>query len=101
MFDIGWSELLLIVIVAVIAIGPNQLPGVLYGLGRVFRRMQYMRFALSKQFDDFMEQNDLNQIRNMKNPVGDMALHASMEEDEQDAERRLAQPPRKDGVHNG
>ena len=84
MFDISWSELLLVVIVAVVAIGPKQLPSVLYGLGRAVRRMQYMRFALSKQFEDFMEQNDLHHIRNIKSPLSDTALHGKIltEEDE-------------------
>lgn len=89
MFDVSWSELLLIIVVAVVAIGPKQLPSVLYGLGRVVRRMQYMRFALSKQFEDFMEQNDLNHIRNLKNPVGDTALHHGTEDDERAAEAKL------------
>ncbi len=29
MFDIGWSELVVIAVVALIAIGPKELPGVL------------------------------------------------------------------------
>ena len=33
MFDIGWGELLLIGIVALIAIGPKELPGALRGFG--------------------------------------------------------------------
>ena len=31
MFDIGWSELVVIAVVALIAIGPKELPGVLVG----------------------------------------------------------------------
>lgn len=90
MFDISWSEFLLLAMVAVIAIGPKQLPSVLYAVGRVVRRMQYMRFALSKQFEDFMEQNDLNQLRNLKNPVSDSALLGGEEEEEQEQERLQA-----------
>ncbi len=33
MFDIGWSELVLIGVVALIAIGPKELPGVLRSVG--------------------------------------------------------------------
>ena len=34
MFDIGWSELLVIAVVALIAIGPKELPGVLRMIGQ-------------------------------------------------------------------
>lgn len=91
MMDFAWSEFLVVIIVAVIVIGPKQLPEVLYGIGRVARRLQYMKFALSKQFEDFMEQADLNEIRNFKKTSFDTALHGGpIEEDEIEAERKLA-----------
>src|SRR5215467_14072788 len=34
MFDIGWSEFVLIAVVALIAIGPKELPGVLRTVGQ-------------------------------------------------------------------
>lgn len=89
MLDFAWSEFLVVIIVAVIVIGPKQLPEVLYGLGRVARRLQYMKFALSKQFEDFMEQADLNEIRNFKKTAFDSALHGGVEEDEIEAEKKL------------
>lgn len=63
MLDFSWSEFLVVILVAVIAVGPKQLPEVLYGLGKIVRRLQYMRYALTRQFDDFMEQADLKDIR--------------------------------------
>lgn len=90
MMDFAWSEFLVILIVAVIVIGPKQLPEVLYGLGRVARRLQYMKFALSKQFEDFMEQSDLNEIRKFNQNRYDTALHHGFEEEEQEEEKRLA-----------
>ena len=90
MLDFAWSEFLVVIIVAVIVIGPKQLPEVLYGLGRIARRLQYMKFALSKQFEDFMEQSDLNEIRNFKKTSFDTALHHGFEEEEQEHERQLA-----------
>ncbi|OFW87262.1 MAG: hypothetical protein A3J37_08225 [Alphaproteobacteria bacterium RIFCSPHIGHO2_12_FULL_45_9] len=91
MLDFAWSEFLVVIIVAVIVIGPKQLPEVLYGLGRVARRLQYMKFALSKQFEDFMEQADLNEIRNFKKMTFDGALHNGVEEDEIAEEQKLAE----------
>ena len=34
MFDIGWSEIAVIAVVALIAIGPKELPGVLRMVGQ-------------------------------------------------------------------
>ncbi len=62
MLDFSWSELLVVLIVAVFAIGPKQLPEVLYSLGRIVRRLQYMRFAVTRQFDDFMAETELQDI---------------------------------------
>ena len=62
MLDFSWSELLVVLIVAVFVIGPKQIPDILYHLGRLTRRIQYMRFALSKQFDDFMDETELKKV---------------------------------------
>lgn len=63
MFDIGWSELLLVVVVAVLVIGPDELPTMMRAFGRIVRRLQYVRYAFSQQFEDFMRESDLDQIR--------------------------------------
>jgi len=56
MFDIGWSELLLIAVVAIFAFGPEDLPKLMYNLGKIMRRFRYLRYALSNQFESFMEE---------------------------------------------
>lgn len=63
MLDFGWAELLIIVAVAVFVIGPKDIPNVMYGLGRIVRRMQYVRFAITKQFDDLMQAADIEELR--------------------------------------
>lgn len=63
MFDIGWSEILVIVVVAVLVIGPKDIPNILYQVGRFFRRFQYMRFAMSQQFDELLKSGDIEELR--------------------------------------
>ncbi len=63
MLDFGLPELLLIMAVAVLVIGPKEIPELMRGLGRIVRRLQYMKFALSQQFDDFMKDHDLDELR--------------------------------------
>ena len=59
----GWAELLIIVAVAVFVIGPKDIPNIMYGLGRLLRRFQYIRFAVSKQFDDILNAGDIEELR--------------------------------------
>lgn len=63
MFDVGWTELLVIAAVAVLVIGPQDIPKVMYGLGRLLRRLQYVRFAVSQQFDDILKAGDIEELR--------------------------------------
>ncbi|MCM2344201.1 MAG: twin-arginine translocase TatA/TatE family subunit [Alphaproteobacteria bacterium] len=63
MLDFSWPEIFTIVVVALVVIGPQDIPKIMHGLGRFVRRLQYVRFALSQQFDDFMKDNDLEDIR--------------------------------------
>ena len=49
MFDIGMSELLLIGIVALIVIGPKDLPGLFHTLGRFTAKMR----ALGREFTGY------------------------------------------------
>lgn len=63
MFGIGWSEMLVIVAIAVMVVGPKDIPKVLYQVGRFFRRIQYMKFAMSQQFDDILRAGDIEELR--------------------------------------
>ncbi|MGH1457059.1 MAG: twin-arginine translocase TatA/TatE family subunit [Alphaproteobacteria bacterium] len=83
MLDFGWTELILIVAIAIIVIGPDEIPALMVGLGRVFRRFQYIKFAVSRQFDDLMHDADLDNIRNT---VNFEAQESSVDETNADAE---------------
>ena len=67
MLDVGWQELLLIVALAVILIGPEELPKVMVFLGRIARRIHYVKYALTQQFDDLMREADLGDLRKSVN----------------------------------
>lgn len=63
MFEIGASEILLIAIVALIAIGPKDLPEILFRLGRLVRRMRMMLGGLRDQYSEIMHEAELNHYR--------------------------------------
>jgi sec-independent protein translocase protein TatB len=67
MFDVGWSELFLIMAVAVLVIGPEEIPKVMQTLGRIVRRLQYVKYAFSQQFEDFMKDAGMDDLRKQVN----------------------------------
>jgi sec-independent protein translocase protein TatB len=67
MLDFSWSELLLIMAIAVLVIGPKDLPVMMRALGRIMRRLQYVRYAFSQQFEDFLQEQDLDELRKSVN----------------------------------
>ena len=70
MFDIGFSELLLIAVVALIVIGPERLPKVARTLGHLFGRMQ--RYVNDVKADISREM-ELDEFRKMQSSMEDAA----------------------------
>lgn len=52
MFDIAWSELLIVAVVAILVVGPKELPGMLRTLGRMLGKLRATANDFRKQFDD-------------------------------------------------
>jgi sec-independent protein translocase protein TatB len=74
MFDIGWSELLVIGVVALIAIGPKELPGVLRMVGQWMGKVRRMASDFQGQFHEAMREAEMADI---KKSVDDLASTAS------------------------
>jgi sec-independent protein translocase protein TatB len=73
MFEIGWGELLIIGIVALIAIGPKELPGVLRTLGQWMSKLRRMASEFQSQFQEAMREAEL---ADLKKQVDDMTSQA-------------------------
>jgi len=70
MFDIGFSEMLVIAVVALIVIGPERLPKVARTLGHLFGRMQrYVNDVKS----DISREMELEELRKLQATVEDAA----------------------------
>ncbi len=74
MFDISWSELLIIGIVALIVIGPKELPGALRTLGQWMSKIRRMASEFQGQFQDAMREAELAEL---KKEMDDMAAKAT------------------------
>ncbi len=73
MFDIGWGELVLIGIVALIAIGPKELPGVLRSLGQWMTKLRRMASEFQGQFQEAMREAEMQDIKKQVDQIGDTA----------------------------
>jgi sec-independent protein translocase protein TatB len=80
MFDIGWTKLVLIAVVALIAIGPKELPGVLRNVGHWVGKIRRLAAEFQSQFQEALREAEL----------GDLKKHA---DDLNNAARLLTEQP--------
>ena len=62
MFEIGTTELLMIAVVALLVIGPKELPNALRTLGRMTGKARAMTRHLRSGFDEMMRQAELEEM---------------------------------------
>ena len=63
MFNISWGEMLLIGAVALIVIGPKELPAALRTVGRTIGKVKRMASEFQGQFNEALREADLDKIR--------------------------------------
>lgn len=63
MFDIGWSELLVIGVVLIVVVGPKDLPRMLRTFGKTMTQMRRMAGDFRKQFDEALKEAELDEVR--------------------------------------
>ena len=73
MFDIGWSELVVIGVVALIAIGPKELPGVLRMVGQWLGKARKMAGEFQSQFQEAMREAELADVKKQFDDVSQAA----------------------------
>jgi sec-independent protein translocase protein TatB len=73
MFDIGWSELVVIAVVALIAIGPKELPGVLRMVGQWMGKARKMAGEFQGQFQEAMREAEMADLKKTFDEVKDTA----------------------------
>jgi sec-independent protein translocase protein TatB len=88
MFDIGWGELLVIGIVALIAIGPKELPGVMRMVGHWMGKVRSMASEFRGQLQDAMREAEM---ADLKKQVEEMSAAAvkKFEDPIEDARRDI------------
>ena len=73
MFDIGWSEIALIAVVALIAIGPKELPAVLRMIGQWLGKARKMAAEFQGQFQEAMREAEMADLKKSFDEVKEAA----------------------------
>jgi sec-independent protein translocase protein TatB len=73
MFDIGWSELALIAVVALIVIGPKELPAVLRTVGQWMGKARKMAAEFQGQFNEAMREAEMADVKKAFDDVKEAA----------------------------
>lgn len=77
MFDISWGEFLIVGVVALIVIGPKELPGVIRSVGRGMAKLRAMASDFRGQFDDAMREAELHEVQKEFNEFKNQATGLS------------------------
>ncbi len=92
MFDIAGTELLLIVIIAVIVVGPKDLPRMMRGMGRWARKIRAASSEFRRQIDQLAREAELDEIITEANAAGRKLDPKNMIQQALDPEHELDKP---------
>lgn len=63
MFDIGWTEMLVIAIVMIVVVGPKDLPRMLRTFGKTTAKLRAMAGDFQKQFNEALKEAELDEVK--------------------------------------
>ena len=69
MLDLAWSEILLIAVVALVVIGPKDLPGAIRGVADLIKTGKKKLASFQQQADELVREAKLDEVRNQINDV--------------------------------
>jgi len=79
MFDFAWSEILLIGAVALIAIGPKDMPAAIRTISSMIKKARRMAAEFQTHVDEMVREADLGDVKKAFNDVRNFDLSSAME----------------------
>jgi sec-independent protein translocase protein TatB len=79
MFDIGWVEMMVVIVVMIVVIGPKDLPVVLHTMGRWIARVRAMAREFQSGIEDLAQQAGIDDVRKEVNSIRDFSLEEEIE----------------------
>jgi sec-independent protein translocase protein TatB len=72
MFDLGWSELLIVGVAALIVVGPKDLPRMLRTLGQYAGKARSIAREFQRSMDEAARQADIEELKDLRKGLDDM-----------------------------
>ncbi len=63
MFDIGWSELLVIAVVAIVVVGPKDLPRLMRTFGHYAGKLRRAAADFQRQFEEAIRETEMEEVK--------------------------------------
>jgi sec-independent protein translocase protein TatB len=79
MFDLAWSEIVLIAVVALVVIGPKDLPGAIRGLAQGIQKLRRMAGEFQTHVDEMVREAKLDEVRDQINQIRNFDLKGEIE----------------------
>jgi sec-independent protein translocase protein TatB len=83
MLDIGWSELLVVAVVAIIVVGPKDLPKLMRSIGFYAGKLRRTVADFRRQFDEAMAESEAEEVRknieSIRRSMGPVDLKAPLD----------------------
>ncbi len=93
MFNFGWGEILLIGIVALIAIGPKELPTVLRSVGQMLAKVRRMANEFQGQFQEAIREADIADLKKQaEDVVNDVTKYDPLTETKNELDKTFTLP---------
>jgi sec-independent protein translocase protein TatB len=73
MLEIGWTKLLIVAVVALIAIGPQELPAVLRNVGRWIGTAQRMKAEFQAQLQEALREAEMEDLKKHADDLNEAA----------------------------
>ncbi len=100
MFDIGWPEMAVVAVIALIVIGPKDLPRILRYAGRWAGKARKMAREFQRNFDDMVRESELDEVKKSVekasafNPVKDIESLTKDEGEPAQEDSESDEPPK-------
>jgi sec-independent protein translocase protein TatB len=91
MFDLAWSEIALILLVALVVIGPKELPNAVRGVADFIRKARRMAGEFQVHVDEMMRETKLDEVKKQIDEV-----RTGIYDMKRDVERQIDEPGLRD-----
>lgn len=78
MFDFAWTEIAMVVVVALIAIGPKDMPVALRAVTNAIKKARRMASEFQTHVDEMVKDANLDEVRNQINEIRNMDVKGAM-----------------------